>query len=1038
MPSKTKTKTRPVIPMPRVFSTAGVHPYDEIEWEKRDVEITDDGGKSIFKQLDVEVPKSWSPLATKIVVSKYFYGDIAKGLDPRSGGRESSVKQLIDRVADTFTQWAVADGYLSDNAQEGLKEKKPDGLAVWTSPSQIFNAELKWLLVNQYAAFNSPVWFNVGLHHKYGVGAGRGQGNWVWDRTHEKDNGKTAPNWQQVARRAATQYEFPQGSACFILSVEDDMESILNLALAEAMLFKYGSGAGTNLSTLRSTREKLTGGGKPSGPLSFLKIYDQVAGTIKSGGKTRRAAKWNGLNDLHPDIEEFIEAKSKEERKAWALIEQGYDPSYNGEAYGSIMYQNENLTVRCRDEFMAKADDWLRRGMPEVEGDAAPLYWTKRVTDGKDCEQKHAGHMLRKMAEGVHVCGDPGIQFDDTINAWHTCPGTDRQHATNPCSEYLFLDNTACNLSSLNLLKFKSEDGHFRSARFRSAVDIMILAQELIVDNASYPTEAIAVNSHVFRTLGLGYANLGALLMSYGLGYDSDAGRAACSAITSTMTGEAYTMSAVVAARMGAFPGYDDASCFGITKPVFASNVDAMLEVMAKHQSASLGIDKMPGSREAANRLGLAVFDDASDTWDHALTFGAKHGYRNAQTSVIAPTGTIGFLMDCDTTGIEPDIALVKYKLLAGGGMLKIVNQTIPAALQTLGYAPAEITVIIGHVHKYDTIEDIAAGTELPGGSVTPVKLSSGLRQEHISIFDCAFKAHRGTRSLHYRGHIQMMAAAQPFLSGAISKTVNIPETATVEDIMRTYVEGWKLGLKAIAIYRDGSKRSAPLNVRKTKDMGAVEVAQEAITSAIAGADFMDEIAALRAQLLTLETAHGQPVRKKLPTTRVAVNHKFEIGEHKGYINYGLYEDGTLGEIFIQMSKEGSTIGGLMDTIATLTSMALQYGVPLSALVKKFAYQRFEPAGFTKNPDVRNAFSIVDYVFRYLGCQFLDGYREQTAPRPLPTMADPIVKPETETKTEPLSNVFMDVVCSNCGSSKVIRAGACGCCTECGTSQGCS
>ncbi len=1005
----------------RVFSDAKIAPCDQLEWERRTAEITDDSGKVIFKQENIEVPKNWSPLATKIAVSKYFYGDIANGTDPYKGGRETSVRQLINRVTRTITNWGIADGYFADE-----------------KTSAIFCDELTWLCANQHGAFNSPVWFNVGLYHEYGIGKGQGEGNYFYNR----ETGK--------AERAATQYEYPQGSACFIQSVDDTMEDIMRLATSEAMLFKYGSGTGSDLSSLRSTREKLSGGGKPSGPLSFLKVYDQVANVVKSGGKTRRAAKMNTLKDWHPDIEEFIDAKQKEEKKAWALIEQGYDGSYNGDAYGSVMYQNENLSVRVSDDFMNAA----------IEGRE---WWTRRVRDGSPCERKEARALLRKIAEGTHICGDPGMQFDTTIHKWHTCKGTGRQNSTNPCSEYLFLDNTACNLASLNLMKFKAHDGSFDVERFKAAVRVFITAQEIIVDNASYPVKEIAENSHIFRTLGLGYANLGSLIMSYGYGYDSLEGRALCGAITAIMTGEAYAESARMAAVMGPFPGYHDARASGVPKPVAKDNVNSMLEVMEVHRCA---VNDIPESEEFGY-----LKNEAANAWDNAVELGQKHGYRNAQVTVLAPTGTISFLMDCDTTGIEPDIALVKYKLLAGGGMLKIVNQTVRAALEKLGYTFEETERIIAHIDAFDTIEDV---TDTDGS-----KISSGLKPDHLAIFDCAFKPFKGERSLGYMAHLRMMAAAQPFLSGAISKTVNMPESATVDQIMDTYIEGWRLGLKAIAIYRDSSKRSAPLNTRKTKHMGAAED----------GADMLTEEDELRKRILELEEEAGQlrtqvdmPVRHRMPDTRMSLTHKFEIAGHEGYITVGLYEDGQPGELFIQMSKEGSTIGGLMDTVATLTSMALQYGVPLESLVKKFAYQRFEPSGFTKNPDIRNASSITDYVFRWLGCQFIKGYKEATSPsrshpelplKEIPEMEKKAVNrpvadlPRTAEKelidvitnhapnegnptaltsgrthaervAEALGNMFMDITCSHCGSNKVIRAGACGVCTECGTSQGCS
>src|SRR5438045_1081106 len=615
----------------RVFSDAKVAPFDQIDWERRTAEITDDTAKVTFKQENIEVPKSWSALATKIAVSKDFYGDIANGTDPHKGGRETSVRQLMHRVTRTITDWGIADGYFAG-----------------AEAAEVFYDDLTWQCLNKHGALNSPVWFNVGLYHQYGIGKGAGAGNYFYNRETSK------------AERAASQYEYPQGSACFIQSVEDTMEDIMRLATSEAMLFKYGSGTGTDLSSLRSTREKLSGGGKPSGPLSFLKVYDQVANVVKSGGKTRRAAKMNTLKDWHPDIEEFIDEKQKEEKKAWALIEQGYDGSYNGDAYGSVMYQNENVSVRVSDEFMDAA----------LEGRE---WWTRRVIDGKPCEKKDARALLRKIAEGTWICGDPGMQFDTTIHKWHTCKGTDRQNSTNPCSEYLFLDNTACNLASLNLMKFKTADGEFDVERFKAAVRIFITAQEIIVDNASYPIKEIAENSHIFRTLGLGYANVGSLIMSYGYGYDSVEGRALCGAITSIMTGEAYEQSARMARAMGAFPGYHDARCSGVSKPVAKDNVAAMQEVIEPHRSAA--------SEIAPNEEVAYLKEEAGRVWESAAELGRKHGYRNAQVTVLAPTGTISFLMDCDTTGIEPDIALVKYKLLAGGGMLKIVNQTVTPAL---------------------------------------------------------------------------------------------------------------------------------------------------------------------------------------------------------------------------------------------------------------------------------------------------------------------------------------------------------------------
>src|SRR5438552_8867710 len=1017
----------------RVFSDPAIAPFDQIEWGRRTAEITDDGGRVIFKQEDIEVPKNWSALATKIAVSKYFYGDIANGTDPYKGGRETSVRQLIHRVTRTITDCGIADSYFAD-----------------AEAAETFYDELTWLCLNQHGAFNSPVWFNVGLYHQYGVGKGAGAGNYFY-------NSETGE-----AERATSQYEYPQGSACFIQSVGDTMEDIMRLATSEAMLFKFGSGTGTDLSSLRSTREKLSGGGKPSGPLSFLKVYDKIANVVKSGGKTRRAAKMNTLKDWHPDIEEFIDAKQNEEKKAWALIEQGYDGSYNGDAYGSVMYQNENLSVRVSDEFMNAAVDgreWV----------------TKNVRDGSPCDKKDARGLLRKIAEGTYICGDPGMQFDSTIHKWHTCKGTGRQNSTNPCSEYLFPDNTACNLASLNLMKFKGEDEVFDVERFKAAVRLFITAQEILVDNASYPIKEIAENSHIFRTLGLGYANLGSLIMSYGYGYDTVEGRALCGAITAIMTGEAYEQSALLAKTMGPFPGYREARCSGVSKPAAKDNVASMLEVIELHREA---VEEIPDVEEFGY-----LKKEATRAWDRATDLGKRHGYRNAQVTVLAPTGTISFLMDCDTTGIEPDIALVKYKLLAGGGMLKIVNQTIRPALEHLGYAEDEIARSIEHVDLFDTIEDATPGADhsavLAGRAEAGRFYPTPLRAEHLPIFDCAFRAHLGERSLHYMAHLRMMAAAQPFLSGAISKTVNMPENATVDDIMNTYVEGWRLGLKSIAIYRDGSKRSAPLNTRKTRDMGAFDGAMDVIAKP---EELQKLILELEEEIAMLRSRLDQPIRHRMPDTRMSLTHRFEIAGHEGYITVGLYEDGQPGELLITMWKEGSTIGGLMDTVGTLTSIALQYGVPLESLVKKFAYQRFEPSGFTKNPDIRNATSITDYVFRYLGCQFIKGYKEATSPNraqpefPLKEIAEmekkainrPVAElPRTAEKElidvitshspgegnpkvittgytyadrvkEALGNMFMDIVCSHCGSDKVIRAGACGVCTECGTSQGCS
>ncbi|WP_269523562.1 vitamin B12-dependent ribonucleotide reductase [Coraliomargarita parva] len=964
--SNTDKTPKYTLSIDRCFSDADVHPYDQITWEYRTAEITDEKGKAIFKQENIEVPAVMSDLATKILASKYFYGDIDNGNDPFTGGRESSFKQLVDRVADTITDWGLEDGYFVDAAQ-----------------AKVFNEELKWLLVNQHAAFNSPVWFNLGLFHKYEVGKDSCKGNFFWDQQHE------------VVMRAESQYEYPQCSACFIQHVDDNMDSIMELARAEAMLFKFGSGSGTDLSSIRSTREKLSGGGKPSGPLSFLSVYDAVAGVVKSGGKTRRAAKMNTLKAWHPDIEEFINAKQVEERKAWALIEEGYDPSFNGDAYGSIKYQNENLSVRATDDFMQSATTGQK-------------FFTRRVTDGEPCEEKDASYLLDKIAEGTHVCGDPGMQFDDTIHKWHTCKGSGRQNCTNPCSEYLFLDNTACNLASLNLMKFRTPDG-LDIERFAAAAKILIIAQEIVVDRSSYPTEAITYNSHWFRTLGLGYANLGALLMSYGYAYASDEGLGLAKAITAAMTGVAYKTSAELSALKGPFPGYRDARHFGVENPPEADNVNSMLKVIDLHKSHADSLTTEVNRGEPAEPL--ARF--AQQAWKEAADLGKRYGYRNAQVTVLAPTGTIGFLMDCDTTGVEPAIGLVAYKTLAGGGLMTLPIKSIPLALETLGYDQPTIDKICAHVKEYGTVENIKMGDKIR---------ESGIKDEHIPVFDSAFKSGMGKRYLPYTAHIDMMSAVQPFLSGAISKTVNMPEEATVKEIRETYIHAWKKGIKGIAIYRDGSKRSAPVKTTKDepKKKGAPEV-----------------------QIVT------EPYRRKLPDTRESLTHKFSIGGSEGYITIGKFEDGTPGEVFIQMSKAGSTINGLMDCVGTLVSLCLQYGVPLETLVKKFSHVRFEPEGMTKNPHIPFAKSVIDYVARELGMEFIPGYKEKMSP--LAQMDDSFeeknlnattiekeVPKLDEQQLELLTQSEGNLTCPECGSGKVKVTGTCACCLNCGTSLGCS
>jgi len=975
-PTKRKCPTKSGgLTVARVFSKPDVRPFDELEWERRTAEITDDSGKTIFKQENVEVPKSWSILATKVVVSKYFYGENG------TSEREHSVQQLVGRVTRTIADWGKTQGYFASDKD-----------------AEIFCDELTWLCVNQYGSFNSPVWFNCGLFHEYHIGKHSGPGNFHFDRATGQ------------IKTATSQYEYPQCSACFIQSVGDKMEDIMELARSEAMLFKYGSGTGTDLSTLRSKRERLSGGGRPSGPMSFLRVYDAIASVVKSGGKTRRAAKMNTLKVWHPDIKEFIDAKQSEERKARALIEQGYAGDFNGEAYSSVMFQNENLSVRLTDDFLCAVledRDWTTHWVtnPQKPG---PTY--------------KARELMRGIAEGTWTCGDPGVQYEDTIQRWHTCKTTAPINSSNPCSEYMFLDNSACNLASLNLMKFRRDDGSIDIERYKAAVEIYITAQEILVDNSSYPTETIAANSHKFRPLGLGFANLGCLLMSLGLPYDSDEGRSIAGALTAILHLQAYVQSARLAEKNGTFEG-------------FAENREPMLNVVEMHRDAVKRIHpSCPDSlRQAAQRCG-----------DEAVELGRRYGYRNAQVTVLAPTGTIAFMMDCDTTGVEPDIALVKYKLLAGGGMLKIVNRTVPMALSRLGYKGAQIADIVKFIDENDTIEG-----------------APHLQDSHLPVFDCAFKPAKGKRSIHHFAHLKMMSAAQPFLSGAISKTVNMPQESTVEEIMQTYLEGWRLGLKAIAIYRDGSKQSQPLNTSKTSNAQMAKAEAEAAKHQ--AESLTGRVLELEGEITELRARVDAPTRHRLPDTRQALTHKFDIAGHEGYITVGLYEDGTPGELFITMAKEGSTIGGLMDTIGTLVSLAFQYGVPLETLVNKFAHQRFEPSGFTKNPDIPIAKSITDYLFRWLGCQFVAGYREQNSPAPQPELPlkgiaeqekkvvnKPVEELEQtgELPSRPMTGVqalsktvahFMTdaPTCDTCGAITV-RNGACYKCLNCGNSMGCS
>ncbi len=914
----------------RYFTPPESHAYDLVEWERRTASITNEKGVVIFEQHDVEVPRTWSQLATNVVAQKYFRGHVG------TPDREQSVRQLIDRVVTTIGRWGREGGYFATE----------DDAATWEE-------ELRWLLATQHASFNSPVWFNIGV-------PGRSQ----------------------------------QGAACFINSVEDTMESILELAKTEGMLFKFGSGTGTNLSVLRSSREHLAGGGTASGPVSFMRGYDSFAGSIKSGGTTRRAAKMVILNSDHPDVLEFIGCKAEEEKKAWALIDAGYEAGFNvpGGAYDSIQFQNANHSVRVTDDFMRA-----------VEQDGQ---WTvKAVTDGRTLDTYRARDVWQAMADAAWICGDPGVQFDTTIQDWNCVPNTGRINATNPCSEFVFVDDTACNLLSLNLLKYQDNTGRFNVDRFQRAVDVCFTAQEILVSNASYPTPAIARNSERLRPLGLGYANLGALLMSMGLAYDSDDGRRYAGAITAIMTGRAYAQSARMAEVKGPFAEFE-------------VNREPMLRVMAKHRGAAY---TLPGGGESEE-----VVRTAQTVWDEAVTLGERHGYRNAQSSVIAPTGTIGLQMDCDTTGIEPDLALVKYKKLVGGGLLKIVNGTVPQALRKLGYAEDQVKEIVEYIDENDTIEG-----------------APHLQDKHLKVFDCAFKPLNGARSIAPMGHVRMMAAVQPFVSGSQSKTVNLPHEATVDDISNAYMESWKLGLKCIAIYRDGCKRSQPLSTSRSD-----ATAKDAKAAA------------------PVETVvERRPVRRRLPDERRSLTHKFDIQGHEGYVTVGLYEDGTPGEIFLKVAKEGSTISGLMDAFALQTSMALQYGVPLRVMVNKFSHVRFEPSGFTKNPEIPIAKSLIDYIFRWLASRFLDAedrdavgiLRREPNPATEPRQALP---PATEqAPAEPASELKPAVnrtngvassgaqkltfvvnadspSCPDCGAITV-RSGACYKCLNCGSTTGC-
>jgi len=889
------------------FCPLNTDPFETVEWEQRVAAIKGDSGDVVFEQKDCEIPASWSQLATNVVANKYFYGENG------TAAREHSVRQLVHRVSRTIADWGLQDGYFGPADAEN------------------FYRDLSWLCLHQCASFNSPVWFNVGLHSQYGVQGAKC--NWHWDAARDE------------VMQPENSYEFPQASACFIQSVQDNMEDIMELARSEAMLFKFGSGTGTDLSSLRSRYEKLSGGGKPSGPLSFMRVYDQIAAVVKSGGKTRRAAKMQSLKDWHPDIMDFVECKNREEKKARALIQLGgYQPT---EAYDSILYQNANLSVRLSDEFMeAVVNDrqWSTHWMTDPTK-AGPTYPAKE--------------MFQRIVQAAWSCGDPGVQYDTTINRWHTCPESGRINASNPCSEFMFLDDTACNLASVNLMKFRREDGTFDYDNFKAACRLVFIAQEILVDRASYPTKRIAENCHRYRPLGLGYSNFGALLMASGIPYDSDEARGLCGVVTALLHGAACLASAELASVVKPFAGYYD-------------NREAMLGVMGMHWEQ---VEKIKGGPKY-------LHDAARKLWDDVLASGRRHGFRNAQATVLAPTGTISFMMDCDTTGIEPDIALVKYKQLAGGGVLKLVNQTVPLALRTLGYGSDQIEATIKYISEKDTIEG-----------------APGLKPEHLPVFDCAFQASNGTRSIPWKAHVRILAAAQPFISGAISKTVNMPKDATPEEVGQAYMEGWTRGLKALAIYRDGSKEVQPLSTKTEK------------------------------------AAVGKPRREFLPDTRQSLTHKFNISGHEGYITVGLYPDGRPGELFITMAKEGSTVGGLMDCFGTAISMSLQYGVPLEVYVNKFSHTRFEPWGYTKNPEIKIAKSLVDYIFRWMGSKFLPKKEEV---KDEPKSKDSPQPAKAANQQEQFASFQTDApACDNCGAITA-RAGNCYLCHNCGNSVGCS
>jgi ribonucleoside-diphosphate reductase alpha chain len=973
----------------RRYSTQGVSPYDQLQWERRTASITDAKGNLIFEQKDVEVPADWSMTATNIVASKYLHGKL------NTPERETGVRQLVGRVAETIRDWGMADGYFAS----------PEDAAA-------FHDELAHMLLTQKVAFNSPVWFNVGCDRLEPDAEGQ---NWHWD-----------PSTGGV-RFSATGYHNPQCSACFINAVEDSMSGIMDLARTEALLFKFGSGTGTNFSSLRSSHESVSGGGTASGPLSFMRGFDAFAGVIKSGGKTRRAAKMAILNVDHPDILEFIDCKKKEEAKAYTLIKAGYDGSGpDSEAYSSIFFQNANNSVRVSDDFMRAY---------ERDGD----FTTYTVKGHEPVTTYKARDVMHKIAEATWLCGDPGMQFDGIINKWHTSKNTGRINASNPCSEYMFLDNSACNLASFNLLKYVNAAGVFDIAAYRHSISVVITAMEILVDNSGYPTESIARNSHDYRPLGLGYANLGAMLMAFGLPYDSAAGRDLAASLTAITCGQAYLQSAVMAANCApvasATPLTASVERQGGACPGFYVNREPFLDVIRMHRAEVNNIGKSRSSGEPFNVPQLDALIDASrESWDMALAHGERYGYRNSQTTVLAPTGTIGFMMDCDTTGIEPDLALVKYKKLVGGGMIKIVNNTVPAALFKLGYSDDQVNAIVSYIDATGTIEG-----------------APGIKPEHLAVFDCSFKPAKGTRSIHYMGHIKMMSATQPFLSGAISKTVNLPHEATVEDVAEAYAASWRLGIKAVAIYRDGSKGTQPLNtsmdtkrepspldaaagrvltrltagqaaaaadlkVLEAKAGEKVEIgAKQVIAAAASFQRALDELAKAAALPSApedeqakdpVQDPNGPPraVRHRLPGERASITHKFSIAGHEGYITVGLYPTGQPGEIFIKMAKEGSTVSGLMDSFATSISIALQHGVPLKVVCEKFAHTRFEPSGWTGNPQIGYAKSLMDYIFRWLHLRFLSGTQltlfAGLAPQAQQLPASPSLIPETEAEEE--------------------------------------